>query len=176
MKLIVGLGNPGTEYENTRHNAGFLAVEELAKRLGVSLSEKKALKGDVAESAEAKVVLLKPDTFMNLSGEAVKLAMKKWNVSPENLLVIHDEADLPFGDVRVKTGGGTAGHNGLKSIVEHLPAATEFARVRVGIGRGDNPQVPLDAFVLAKWTKEEEAKLPDIIKAAADKAQEWYGK
>jgi PTH1 family peptidyl-tRNA hydrolase len=176
MKLIVGLGNPGTEYENTRHNAGFLAVDEIAKRLGVSFSEKKALKGDVAEAPEPKVVLMKPDTFMNLSGEAVAAAMKKWGVSPENVLVIHDEADLAFGDVRMKTGGGTAGHNGLKSIVEHLPAGTEFDRVRVGIGRGDNPNVPLDAFVLAKWTKEEDAMLPGIIQMTADKAEEWYGK
>lgn len=175
MKLIIGLGNPGNEYAKTRHNAGFLACDELARRLGVSFAQKKALKGDVAEAPEAGVVLLKPGTFMNLSGEAMAAAMKKWDLSPADLLVIHDEADLPFGEVRAKEGGGTAGHNGLKSIKEHLPAGAEFARVRVGIGRDPGGHMPLDEWVLAKWTKDETAALSDLVAKAADRAQEWYG-
>jgi len=174
MKLIVGLGNPGPEYARTRHNAGFLVLDEIAKRLSVTFAEKSALKGRVADAATSKIILLKPDTFMNLSGEAVKATAAKYRVKPPDILVILDDADLGFGDVRFREGGSAAGHNGMKSVLEQFPAGTDIKRVKVGIGRGDNPKVPLDAFVLGKWTRDEEAELPEVVETAAAKAREWY--
>ena len=171
MKLIVGLGNPGNEYAKTRHNAGFLVIDELANRLAISFSTKKALKGEVAEAAHEHVVLLKPGTFMNLSGEAVKAATTKYRVEPKDVLVVLDDADIAFAELRFRTSGSAAGHNGMKSILEQFPADTAIARLKVGIGRSSNPEMPLDAWVLAKWTKEEAAALPDIVSKAADRAR-----
>jgi peptidyl-tRNA hydrolase, PTH1 family len=174
MKLIVGLGNPGKEYEKTRHNAGFLVLDEIARRLSVEFSPKSALKGDVAEAKESKIVLLKPDTFMNRSGEAVKAVATKYRVQPADILVILDDADLGFGDIRFREGGSAAGHNGMKSILEHFPSA-DIKRVKVGIGRDPNGKMELDAWVLGKWTREEAAELPEMIETAAAKARDWYG-
>ena len=154
MKLIVGLGNPGTAYEHTRHNAGFLVVDELLRR-GLD---------------RAKARTLKPDTFMNLSGTAVATALRQTNMTPADVVVAYDDADLPFGEIRVRGEGSSAGHNGIKSIFEHL-GTTEVPRVRVGIGRSDNPNVPLDAWVLGHWSQEEEDALPSIIGRAADEIE-----
>lgn len=175
MRLIVGLGNPGNEYARTRHNAGFLAVDELANRLAVTFLTKKALKGAVAEAPHEHVVLLKPDTFMNLSGEAVRAAATRYRVEPKDILVVLDDADMSFGELRFRTGGSAAGHNGMKSILEQFPADTAIARVKVGIGRDPAGHMALDEWVLAKWTKDEASALPDLVAKAADRAQEWYG-
>ena len=160
-RLIVGLGNPGKEYEMTRHNVGFLIVDALAGES--TWSEKKSFKGQIAEQRanNQKTLLLKPETYMNLSGEAVRAVMQFYKIPLENIVVIHDDADLPFAEVRIQTGRGSAGHNGVKSIMECLGSA-EFTRVRVGIGRPSNEKMGLDAFVLEKWTAEESEKLPTL--------------
>lgn len=178
MKLIIGLGNPGTQYRHTRHNVGFLVLDELARRHQLMFKERKTLQ---AESTEGKingtqVRLLKPLTFMNRSGEAVKAAMKKDKVKVANLLVVYDDADMAFGEIRFRDSGRSGGHNGVQSILESLPKDAELARVKVGIGRSENPNIPLDAWVLSKWTKEESEKLPAIISAAADRVEEWVSK
>ncbi|TAK03266.1 aminoacyl-tRNA hydrolase [Patescibacteria group bacterium] len=175
MKLIVGLGNPGNEYAKTRHNAGFLVLDELANRLAVSFSGKIALKGEVGEAPNEKLVLLKPSTFMNLSGEAVKAAAAKYRIAPKDILIVLDDADIAFSELRLRESGSAAGHNGMKSILEQFPADTSVARLKVGIGRDESGHMPLDEWVLAKWTKEEAAALPNLVSKAADKAQEWYG-
>jgi len=151
MKLIVGLGNPGPEYANTRHNVGFLVVDELVRR-GLD---------------RAKARTLKPDTFMNLSGTAVAAALRQSNMTAKDVIVAYDDADLAFGDIRVRTEGGSAGHNGIKSLIEHL-GTPEFTRVRVGIGRSENPNVPLEDWVLGKWSVDEQSKLEEAVAKAAD--------
>ncbi len=170
MRLIIGLGNPGQEYARTRHNVGFLVLDELANRTRAKFRPSENLKGDVAEITlnSARAILLKPNTFMNLSGEAVKLAMKKYSIEPQDLLVVFDDADLPLGEMR-QTGNGSGGHNGMKSILQIFPEGTLVPRLRVGIGRPHEVQIQLDTWVLGKWSTEEEAKLPSLIKAAADR-------
>jgi PTH1 family peptidyl-tRNA hydrolase len=148
MKLIVGLGNPGKKYEKTRHNVGFLVADELASR---------DLPG---------VKILKPDTFMNLSGQAVVEAIRQTNMTPADIIVIYDDANLDFGAVRYREGGSAGGHNGMKSIIELL-GTSDIPRVRVGIGRSPHEE-PLDEYVLGKWTKQEAAQIKDIVQQAAD--------
>ncbi|MDQ3866657.1 MAG: aminoacyl-tRNA hydrolase, partial [Actinomycetota bacterium] len=130
--LVAGLGNPGREYASTRHNVGFMVCDELARRHGGSFRSK--FSGELAELRidGARVALLKPLTFMNESGRAVGEAMRFYRLAPADVVVFHDELDLPPGKLRVKTGGGHAGHNGLRSITAHIGA--EFRRVRLGIG------------------------------------------
>jgi len=155
MKLVVGLGNPGKKYEKTRHNVGFLVVDALAAH---------ELTG---------VKFLKPDTFMNLSGQAVAEAIRQSNMGPSDILVIYDDADIPFGNIRFRSGGSSGGHNGMKSILALFPAGVEIARVRVGIGRSEHPNIPLDDHVLGNWSAEEKKRLPEVIAAAADRAVQW---
>lgn len=168
--LIVGLGNPGKEYQKTRHNVGFLVVEEIAKRLGAKFMKKTALKGELAEAVdETKAIrLLKPSTFMNASGESVKAAFAKFKLTAKDLIVVYDDADLPLGAIRYRASGSSGGHNGMTSIQEHLPTGSEVARVRVGIGRPTNENIPLDVFVLGAWTKEEQPTVDTMVVAAAD--------
>jgi len=168
MHLIVGLGNPGEEYKLTRHNMGFLVADELAKQFGISFKLSKTLNAEIAKSETA--ILCKPQTFMNASGEAVKAATRKFNIPPEKILVVSDDADLLFGEIRVRESGSSGGHNGLQSIMDQFPGAN-IPRVRIGIGRSDNPNIPLDAWVLSKWTPDETQKLPDIISKATDAAK-----
>lgn len=165
MLLLIGLGNPGAEYEHTRHSVGFLVINELAKRQKIDLRFKRALEAEIAEGAilEKRVILCKPQTFMNVSGRAMQKIRKKYPVNAENILVIYDDADLPFGSVRMKTGGSAAGHRGMQSILDQFPSGTSIARVRVGIGRPDHPDVPLEEFVLQRWTQKEEKELPSLI-------------
>ena len=133
--VIVGLGNPGAEYADTRHNAGFKAIDELAREFGVNYWKRsgEALLGK-AVWHDKDIVLVKPQSFMNLSGGPVKGALKTAGAAPENLIVIHDDLDIPEGTVRVKFGGGHAGHNGLRSIIDSL-GTRDWLRVRVGLGR-----------------------------------------
>jgi PTH1 family peptidyl-tRNA hydrolase len=174
MKLIVGLGNPGDAYTRTRHNVGFLVLDALAGETGWSY--KKAFHGDVAEIAigEEKVVLLKPDTYMNESGTAVQAVGSFYKIEPKDIFVVRDEADLAFGDVRVQPGRGSAGHNGMKSIMETFGGSMDFVQVRVGVGRPLNDHVPLDVFVLERWTPEETAKLTALVSEVVEKVKNEF--
>ncbi len=169
--LVAGLGNPGSRYERTRHNAGFMVVDVLAQRLGVSGAFRERFEGLFAQAKGreglAECHLLKPQTFMNLSGRAVQKALKSGQIDLGHLLVIHDEIDLPFGTFRVKFDGGLAGHNGLRSIAE-VCGGRAFCRIRVGIGRPENSQQSVESYVLAPFSSDERAALGDYFGRVAD--------
>ncbi len=165
MKLIVGLGNPGPQYRNHRHNAGFVVVDELHQRASASEWREKFV-GVAARGILAghEVTLLKPSTFMNLSGRSVQRAVQQLGLKPHDVLVIHDDLDLAFGDVRAKLGGGHGGHNGLRDITASI--GPDYARVRVGIGR---PAVgTVESYVLSGFSRDETVTLGDVIARAAD--------
>jgi PTH1 family peptidyl-tRNA hydrolase len=170
--LIVGLGNPGREYRNTRHNIGFLAIDALAKSLNVTLGkvQSKALVGQ-GKIGSNKVILVKPQTYMNLSGQAVSGLLNFYKISAENLIVIHDDIDLPFGTIRIRPGGGSAGQRGVKSIIEKV-GTQEFARMRLGVGRPPG-QMEAAAYVLQPFTKEDEEFLVNLLAKAAEAANEF---
>lgn len=154
MKLVVGLGNPGRKYEATRHNAGFWWVDSIADEFGVSLSAAPRLHGDVGrfQQGSADCWLLKPSTFMNDSGRAVRAMCDFYKLGVADILVVHDELDLEPGTIKLKKGGGVAGHNGLRDIAAHM--GQDFWRLRIGIGHpGDKAQV--SSYVLAPPRKEE---------------------
>ncbi len=173
--LVVGLGNPGLKFEQTRHNIGFRVADAI-----VGNGSWKDDASHRALIARTTIVgtdthVIKPQTFMNLSGQAVQSYASYYKISPERIIVVHDDADLPFGEVRGKLAGGTAGHNGLQSVVDRL-GTNEFWRVRIGIGRDVNPEVPLDVFVLNPWTEPERAMLQDIIGHAVHEIEEIIAK
>lgn len=151
IKLIVGLGNPGSQYEKTRHNAGFLFLDHLAASHGVGWSVSAQFQGEVASfsSGADKLLLLKPMTFMNKSGASVGKMLRYHKFKPEELLVVHDELELPEGVVRMKRDGGHAGHNGLRDIIAHIDTR-DFYRLRIGIGRPDAPDANIANFVLSR--------------------------
>lgn len=165
-KLIVGLGNPGPDYATHRHNVGFMVVEELARRAGEVLGQRK-FKGrfSTAQLAGQAVGLLLPETWMNLSGRAVASAATFYELGEGDVIVVHDELDLPFGRVKVKRGGGHGGHNGLRSIGQDA-GMDGFDRVRVGIGRP--PRGDATGHVLSPFSKAEQAERPFLIDRAAD--------
>jgi len=167
VKLIVGLGNPGEQYQANRHNLGFLTVDYLAGRYGISLQRRgfDAFFGQGRIAKEA-VLLAKPQTFMNLSGVAVEKLLAYFRTDIEDMLVIHDDLDLPFPTVRLKKGGGSSGHKGLASIIEHL-GSSDFFRVRIGIGKPARKRM-VESYVLSPFTAEEQRELPNIITAAGD--------
>jgi PTH1 family peptidyl-tRNA hydrolase len=169
MHLVVGLGNPGRQYEGHRHNVGFMAAGDLRRAESFpEVREKFSALFTRGEIHGAPVAILMPQTFMNLSGDSVQPAAAFLKVAPANLIVLHDELDIPFGEVRLKQGGGHAGHNGLRSIMQRL-GTPDFVRVRVGIGR---PPVdfPGDvaAFVLRNFEPNERASLPSVLARALD--------
>ncbi len=168
MHAVIGLGNPGNEYTNTRHNVGFLVVDALAQKLGAAFSNKRSLQAHIASAHcdGERVLLVKPQTFMNVSGSAVAAIMSKNPVKPKDLLIVYDDADLPFGDVRMKTSGSSAGHRGMESILEAIGKHHAIARVRVGIGRSTNPDIALEDFVLGTWSKTEQTALPEVTQRA----------
>lgn len=170
MKLIVGLGNPGNEYTRTRHNVGFMVLDALADAHSLSFRAKRAVDADVAEGdlQGQRVILCKPQTYMNASGRAVQGLLKKYPLKPEDLLVVYDDADLPFADVRLKAGGGSAGQKGMASILSLFPAGTNIARVRCGIGRPEHSDIPLDVYVLQAFSETEQAPLKTMIQQAID--------
>ena len=170
MKIVVGLGNPGPEYAATRHNLGFMVVDELARRYGTG-ERRNRFRSDLVEvfDAEEKIVLLKPRTYMNLSGSAVREAISWYKTSLDELLVVVDDIDLPFGSMRVRVKGGSGGHNGLKSIIAEL-GVDAFPRFRIGIGRGPGHAT---GQVLSRFTSEEERVLPSLLGAAAGCVLEW---
>ncbi|WP_274572432.1 aminoacyl-tRNA hydrolase [Neisseria leonii] len=163
IRLIAGLGNPGREYEHTRHNAGFWFADELAWQWKAVWKEEKKYAGQVARVAHenGEVWLLKPDTFMNLSGKAVGALAQFYKIRPEEILVVHDELDIPCGRIRFKRGGGNGGHNGLKDIQAKLGTA-DFYRLRLGIGHpGDRNLV--SAYVLNKPSAEDRQKIDEAV-------------
>lgn len=164
--LIVGLGNIGAEYADTRHNIGFRILDALAEASNISFST--ARYGDVGTGRikNAQVVLLKPSTYMNLSGNAVRFWMQKENIALENLLILVDDIALPFGVMRLRPGGSDAGHNGLKNIALML-GSNAYARLRFGIGN-DFPRGCQIDYVLGNFTPEQENAMPDLLKTAAD--------
>ncbi len=163
MFLVVGLGNPGPKYAANRHNVGFMLTERLAADSGEGFRDKFKGRYCKVRLGGDDVALLQPMTFMNLSGESVQPAMRFFKVELEEVLVVHDELDLPFGTLRLKRGGGAAGHNGLKSIIQHC-GGPDFLRLRVGIGRPlrGSPQ----SHVLGDFTKSEGAELEDVLSDA----------
>ena len=169
--LIVGLGNPGAEYARTRHNAGFLVVEELARRASADWNFEKKFDARVAKRdlGAHKILLAEPQTFMNASGEAVAALLNFYRVPVSQLLVIVDDADLPLGEIRLRARGSSGGHHGLESIEQHI-GSREFARLKVGIGRKDG-QREITNFVLGKFSGTETRLLEKVLQRAADQAE-----
>ena len=168
--LVVGLGNPGEKYENTRHNVGFLTVDELAERARVPVQKLKyrALTNTV-ELGGARALLMKPVTYMNLSGEAVGQAARFYKIPPERVLVISDDVSLPLGKLRIRKSGSAGGHNGLKNIIQHL-GTDQFPRVKIGVGEKPHPDYDMADWVLSKFTGEDLKTITEAVKRAADAA------
>ena len=173
MRLIVGLGNPGKEYRETRHNVGFMVADELARRhqLTWAMAPAQVPETFVAKRfGEPSWMIAKPLTYMNRSGEAVGALSRYYGIEPADLLIVVDEAALPFTKLRARARGSAGGHNGLKSVIAGL-GSTEFPRLRLGIGRGDAARKELAGHVLAKFEKGEKADLETFITRAADAAE-----
>ena len=168
MFIIVGLGNPGEQYANTRHNAGFRMLEYLSERCGIRVDSVKfkALVGD-GEIAGKRVLLMKPQTFMNLSGEAVAEAAKFYKIAPENILVFSDDISLDVGRMRLRQKGSDGGQNGLKNIILHL-SSDAFPRLRFGVGKKPHPDYDLAAWVLSEFTGDEQKLIFDCFSVAYD--------
>ena len=171
MWLFVGLGNPGSKYEKNRHNIGFMAMDAIAESYPSFSPFKSKFQGTLSEGrlANQKVILLKPETYMNNSGQSVIKAAQFYKIPPENVIAFHDELDIPASDIRVKKGGGNAGHNGLKSIQAHL-GTPDFWRVRMGIGRPPHKEASVSNFVLDDFAKAEHEWLERLLELAGDNA------
>ena len=168
--LVVGLGNPGEKYENTRHNVGFLTVDELAERARVPVQKlKHRALTNTLEVGGVKVLLMKPVTYMNLSGEAVGEAARFYKLPPERVLVISDDVSLPLGKLRIRKGGSAGGHNGLKSIIQHL-GTDQFPRIKVGVGQKPHPDYDMADWVLSSFSKTEQPELDRALDNARDAA------
>lgn len=165
MFLIVGLGNIGTKYDHTRHNVGFDVIDFISKEYNININRQK-FKGTYGEGiiADEKVILLKPSTYMNLSGESVREVVNFYKISNKNIIVIHDDISLPLGKLRIRQKGSAGGHNGIKNIISNLNT-DEFARIKVGVGQ---PNVDLVSYVLGKFNKEETEHIQKVFKIAAD--------
>ena len=166
--LLVCLGNPGKQYESTRHNIGFLAADELQRRTGAKFNKLRfrALTGEVTLGGK-RVLVVKPQTYMNLSGEAVKLAGGFYKIPPERILVISDDVSLPLGKLRIRAGGSAGGHNGLKNIIAHL-GTDQFPRIRVGVGEKPHPDYDMADWVLGRFQGEDKKAIDAAVKRAAD--------
>ena len=168
--LVAGLGNPGREYKQTRHNVGFMVAEKLAEDLNIKLAkvQSKAIIG-IGKFDQDKIVIAKPQTFMNLSGQAVKAILNYYKIPITNLIVIHDDLDIPFGTIRIRQQGGYGGQKGMKSIIEQL-GTQDFIRIRMGI---DRPPGRMDAadYVLQRFSKQEEEQLDGLLSSASKAAQ-----
>lgn len=160
--IVVGLGNPGPDYAKTRHNAGFLAMDHIASGCGVKIDRAK-FKALVAEATlgGARVLLMKPQTFMNSSGEAIGEAAAFYKIPPENVIVLHDEISFEPGKMRIRRKGSAGGHNGLKSIIAHLQSE-DFPRIKIGVGQKPSPDYDLVSWVLGKFSAEDISKLEGI--------------
>jgi len=166
--LLVGLGNPGKEYELTRHNVGFICLDAFVDKMDEMEAwvEKKSLKCVMSTGriGDARVIAIKPTTFMNLSGEAVQAVMNFYKISLDQIAVIHDELDIDFGQIRLRLGGSSAGHNGIKSVTQHL--GEDYGRVRIGVGPKKPTRIKSEDFVLQKFSDEEQAQLPNLAQEA----------
>ena len=169
--IIVGLGNPGLAYTNTRHNAGFMGLDELAKMCSIDVKTKK-FKGDCGDGTVGKerCLLLKPGTFMNLSGEAVSAAADFYKIPPERVVIIYDDITLPPGKLRIRRKGSAGGHNGMKSIIALL-GTDEFPRIRIGVGAKPRPDYDLADWVLSKFTVDDTKALEPALQNAAKAAE-----
>lgn len=167
IQIIVGLGNPGSRYEDTRHNAGFWFVDQLARRYGAVFKEERRFQGELARIRVdgRDVRLLKPATFVNRSGNAVRSLAGYLKVVPEAVMVAHDDLDLPVGTVRLKRGGGAGGHNGLRDVIAHL--GREFFRLRIGVGHPGHQDEVID-YVLTRPTRDEDESIRGSIEEAVD--------
>jgi PTH1 family peptidyl-tRNA hydrolase len=171
MKCIIGLGNFPKEYQNTRHNFGFLAVDFLAKKFNfLEFKFEKKFYGSIScgEILNEKVFLLKPETFMNNSGKAVSALLSFYKITAEDLFVLHDDLDLPFKKIRFKKGGSGGGNNGIRSIISSL-GTEEFARLKFGISNPQREIIPAERFVLQRFSDEESSKIPLILKQGVER-------
>lgn len=175
MKCIIGLGNPGKKYKSTRHNVGFMVIEEILLRKGWALDKTK-FNGHYAmeKVGSDKIILLEPQTFMNLSGEAIRPLMDYYDIDAEDMLLIYDDLDLPAGKIRLRQKGGHGGHNGVRSTIDHL-GTKEFNRLRIGIGRSSVP-MPVVDYVLGSISQEQKDDVISGIQKAADACQVWMEK
>lgn len=166
--LVVGLGNPGSRYDGTRHNIGFAVIDELARRWRLALSDGKFKARDATGTIAGRdAVLLQPQTYMNLSGESVQAAARFYKRGPDSVIVAHDDIDLPPGKVKLKVGGGHGGHNGLRSCDKHLPSK-EYVRIRLGVGRPPHPQADVSGWVLGRFGSAESAIVDHLVDVGAD--------
>jgi len=163
--IVVGLGNPGPRYAGTRHNVGFMVVDELARAHGIQLRERQKYISGKGSIGGAEAALIEPLTFMNLSGSAVREAMRRFGASPPGLIVIHDDIDMPTGRLRIRRAGSSGGHRGIQSIIETL-GTRDFTRVKIGVGR--DPEVPPEKYVLRKFRPEEAPLIKEAVGLAAE--------
>lgn len=172
MKMIIGLGNPGKKYEQTRHNIGFQVIDELANRLNAPPMQSK-FNGmyTVIHRPEGKVMLVKPLTYMNLSGECVRPLMDYYNIAVEDILVLYDDLDFAPGELKLRQKGSAGGHNGMKSLIQHI-GTDKFKRIRLGIGRPTHGMKVVD-YVLGNFTKEESPDIQEMINQSAAACVEW---
>ncbi|WP_019415345.1 aminoacyl-tRNA hydrolase [Paenisporosarcina sp. TG20] len=172
MKMIIGLGNPGKTYEHTRHNIGFEVIDELANRFNTTLSQMK-FKGmyTIIHQPQGKILLVKPLTYMNLSGECIVPLMNYYDIKEEDIVVIYDDLDLVVGKIRLRQKGSAGGHNGIKSIIQHL-GTQNFNRIRIGI---DRPQtgMKIPDYVLSEFTKDEKPLINEVLNKSADACEQW---
>lgn len=166
--ILIGLGNPGEDYENTRHNVGFMVMDELAERGNIPIQRLKfkALTNTLTISGE-KALIMKPITYMNLSGEAARPAADFYKIPADHVLVVSDDTALPIGKLRIRKGGSAGGHNGLKSLIQHL-GTDQFPRVRVGVGEKPHPDYDMADWVLGKFVGEDKNAMEQAVKRAAD--------
>lgn len=171
--LVIGLGNVGKKYDNTRHNVGFICVDALAKSHGAKWKDESRWNAHTASysASGTKVILIKPQTFMNLSGEAVTKVKTFYKLENKDIVTIYDDIDIDFGVIRTRSGGGSAGHNGMKSIIQHI--GEEFGRIRVGVGPKTPDQIDTSDFVLGKFSKEQQDSLTKLTDNTAEIVQEY---
>ena len=164
--LIVGLGNPGNEYELTRHNAGYICLDDFVEKIeGMEpWVAKKSLKCliSIGKAGESRIIAIKPTTFMNLSGEAVQAVVQFYKIAPDNILVLHDELDVDFGNIRLRQGGSSAGHNGIKSVTQYI--GEDYGRIRIGVGPKKPARIKSESFVLQNFSEEEQEQLPNLTR------------
>lgn len=175
MKVIVGLGNPGRQYEHTRHNVGFDVIHELSNRLNIPLTQSK-FKGlyGIGQASGQKLLLLKPLTYMNLSGESIRAVVDYYRIELEDLLIIYDDLDLPVGKIRLRQKGSPGGHNGIKSTVAHL-GTQNFNRIRIGIDRPE-PGMSVPDYVLGRFSPDEQMSIQAAVAKSADACEAWLTK
>ncbi|WP_208560557.1 aminoacyl-tRNA hydrolase [Marinilactibacillus kalidii] len=172
MKLVIGLGNPGAKYRDTKHNIGFIALDELAYQLGLAFNKSK-FESVYAEGrvGSEKILLIKPQTFMNDSGRSVRPWMDYYDLTEEDIVVIYDDMDLPAGKIRLRTKGSAGGHNGIKSLIQHV-GTKEFNRIRIGVGR-PYPSQSVISHVLSGFEKEVHQDMLEAVKTTSDAVKYW---